>query len=146
MTELRRHLLMMFRGKAIAVPAAPIYEVMQCQRIFDLPSPDTRVRGLILAGTNAVPVLSLFEQEAETPRVVVLLNTVHGLIALPADRVIRVDSVQEHPLPDLMAKQAGSLASRWPGLIGGIAKIEDEDGKSHTAICLNIDAIGPAVA
>jgi len=119
---------MLFRRdqRIYAMPVTEIFEVAQCDHLFPLPVPDPRVAGLVLSGHQPVPLIRIDENEGLSPRIVVFLNLPEGKVGIPADEVIRVESLTEKAMPPLTAATRGPILSRWPGLLSGLGRVDGE--------------------
>ena len=136
-----KHLLLIWKNKTLAVPVNRVLEIMPCPRIFALPVLDHRISGLVQSGTSVVPVLRFDGDIAWNPKILILFRLESEIVALPADDVIRVESVDEKRMPDFLNSNVGSISSRWPGLLSGISSIDKK-----TILVLNPDAIMPESA
>ena len=121
-----KYLLLKRKGRILALPVDHVSEVMQCDRVFDLPVTDPRIAGLILTGDESVPLIRIDDEKSSHPRIAVLLRTPDGIVAFPADEVIRVDSLTETPMPEMPAETPGPMASKWPGILRGIGSIDQQ--------------------
>ena len=122
----RTCLLMRRKDRLLALPVDCVSEVRECNEIFSLPTEDPRVSGLILSGNGTVPLLRLDDEKQAKPRIAILIKTLEGLAAIPADEVIRVESLNETPIPEMPGAGASRIIALWPGIVSGIGTIDQQ--------------------
>ena len=123
----KKYLLLRRKDRLLALPVECVSEVLECNEVFPLPSDDPKISGLILSADAAVPLLRLDDDLQAKPRIAILIRTSEGLVGIPADEVIRVDYLNEMPMPETFETGPRRAASRWPGLIRGIGTMDQQN-------------------